>query len=122
MYVQYVCVRVTYCGNLLPVSILISLNNIEILESFKGVLKEHYFINYLLCMYVCISARMNRLDGGSGQMFGQSLKWGLDGMRSWVRISLNTYIHTYMQLHFHTHFEFVTMCGCERFWGSIITE
>eukprot|EP01036_Dinobryon_divergens_P033892 gene33892-43786_t len=24
------------------------------------------------------------LDGGTGQMFGQSLKWGLDGMRSWV--------------------------------------
>ena len=62
---MYVCICA--CDIL---SLLISLNNIEILESFKVVLKEHYFINHLqldesiimyiyVCMYVCMFIGMN---------------------------------------------------------------
>ena len=58
---MYVCMYSMCVCACVILSLLISINNIEIFESFKVALKEHYFLNYLqldesifIYMYVCM--------------------------------------------------------------------
>ena len=75
-----------------------------------------------ICMYVCMFIGMNEQVRRREWADVRPISEVGPGRHALMGSYIIEYIHTYMQLHFHTHFKSVTMCGCERFWASIITE